>query len=161
MHFWPFYWYFCPFCYFGCKMTKNAFLGPKKAKIEKSEESDPSLFFDFTWKYVTQLFFGDPVAEKETLSFNFACFWSSNTSSHYLGVMWRGNQKRKSGGNFFSLDLPNGQACQYWNTSQTPLSSPVLLKDKWKAFYTLNGIILQIILRLKCSFLTSGMCSAK
>ena len=55
-------------------MTKNAFLRPKKAKIEKSEESGPKLFFDFTYKYVP--------------------------SSHNLGVMWRGNQKRKSGGNF-------------------------------------------------------------
>ena len=59
---------------------KNAFLRSKKAKIEKSEESGPKLFFDFTYKYVP--------------------------SSHNLGVMWRGNQKRKSGGNFFSLDLP-------------------------------------------------------
>ena len=48
---------------------------------------------------------------KLTLSFNFACFWSSDTSSHNLGVMWRGNQKKKSTGNFFSLDLPNGEAC--------------------------------------------------
>ena len=45
-----------------------------------------------------------------TLSFNFACFWSSNTSSYNLGVMWRWNQMRKSGGHFFPLDLPNGQA---------------------------------------------------
>ena len=27
------------------------------AKIEKSEESGPQLFFDFTQKYVSQLFF--------------------------------------------------------------------------------------------------------
>ena len=27
--------------------------------------------------------------------------------------MWRRNQKRKSAGNFFSLDLPKGQACPY------------------------------------------------
>ena len=51
-----------------------------------------------------------------TLSFNFACFWSSNASSHNLGVIWRWNQKRKSAGNFFSLDLPNGQACDSWHS---------------------------------------------
>ena len=110
MHFWPFYCYFGPFCHFKCKMKKNAFLRPKKAEIKKSEESGLNFFFDFTWKYVPQLFWGAPWAEKMTLSFNFACFWSSNTSSHNLGVMWRRNQKRKSGRHFFSLDLPNGQA---------------------------------------------------
>ena len=110
MHFWPFYCYFGPSCYFRCKMTKIAFLRPKKAKIKKSEESGPNFFYNFTWKYVPQLFLGAPWAEKMTLSFNFACFWSFNTSSHNLGVIWRWNQKRKSAGNFFSLDLPNGQA---------------------------------------------------
>ena len=38
------------------------------AKIEESEESGPQLFFDFTWKYVPQLFLGAPWAEKMTFS---------------------------------------------------------------------------------------------
>ena len=38
------------------------------AKIEKSLESGPQLFFNFTWKYVPQLFLGAPQAEKVTLS---------------------------------------------------------------------------------------------
>ena len=36
------------FCHFRCKMTKNAFLGPKKAKIKESEESGPKLFLDLS-----------------------------------------------------------------------------------------------------------------
>ena len=42
------------------------------AKIEKSEESGPQLFFDFTCNYVPQLFLGGPWAEKMTLSQKFA-----------------------------------------------------------------------------------------
>ena len=38
------------------------------AKIEKSEESWPQLFFDFTYKKVPQLFPGAPWAEKMTFS---------------------------------------------------------------------------------------------
>ena len=38
------------------------------AKIEKSLESGPQLFFNFTWKYVPQLFLGAPQAEIVTLS---------------------------------------------------------------------------------------------
>ena len=66
-----------------------------------------------------------------TLSFNFACFWSSNTSSHNLGVMWRRNQKRKSAGHFFSLDLPNEQA---WDThlyTQGPHGTGCLEEVAW------------------------------
>ena len=100
--------HFGPFCHFRCKMKKNAVLRPKKAEIKKSEESGPNFFFDFTLKHVPQVFFGPPWAEKMTLSFNFAFFLSSIPSSNNLGVMWRRNQKRKSAGNFFSLDLPNG-----------------------------------------------------
>ena len=51
-------------------------------------------------------YFGGPLTEKMTLSLNSACFWSSNISFHYLGVMWRKNHKRKSGRNFILLDLP-------------------------------------------------------
>ena len=38
------------------------------AKIEKSEESGPHLFFDITLNYVPQLFLGAPWAEKMTFS---------------------------------------------------------------------------------------------
>ena len=38
------------------------------AKIKKSEESGPNLFFDFTLKYVSQLFLGAPWAVKMTFS---------------------------------------------------------------------------------------------
>ena len=34
------------------------------AEIEKSEESGPHLFFEFTYKYVPKLFLGPPWAEK-------------------------------------------------------------------------------------------------
>ena len=44
------------------------------------------------------------------MSQNFACFLTSNTSFHNLGVMWKKNQKIKSAGNFFWLSLPNGEA---------------------------------------------------
>ena len=39
------------------------------AKIKKSEESEPQLFFNFTCKYVPQLFLGNPWSEKMTFSF--------------------------------------------------------------------------------------------
>ena len=103
-------------CHFRCKMGKNAFLRPKKAKIKKSEENGPNLIFNFTWKYVPELFLWAPGAEKMTLSFNFACFWSSNTSSHNLGVMWRWNQKRKSFGIYHYREAlkKNVNFCTIW-----------------------------------------------
>ena len=96
--FWPKKILFGPFSVIFCL---SAFLRPKKAKIEKkSEERGPNLFFNFIWNNVPKFFLWAPLAEKITLSFNFACFWSSNTSSHNLGVMWRRNQKKKSASNF-------------------------------------------------------------
>ena len=49
------------------------------AKIEKSEESGPQLFFNFTWKYVPQLFLGTPRAEKMTFSQKTARVWFDDT----------------------------------------------------------------------------------
>ena len=56
-------------------------------------------------KICPQTFLGAPWAEKMTLSSNFACCWTSDTSSHNQGVMWRYSQKRKTAGNFFWLSL--------------------------------------------------------
>ena len=49
------------------------------------------------------------------------------------------------------------------NSPSSPVLNSILSKDKWKVFYTLRGIILQIILRIHvhCSSLTSGMCRVK
>ena len=49
------------------------------AKIKKSEESGPQLFFNFTWKYVPQLFLGTPRAEKMTFSQKTARVWFDDT----------------------------------------------------------------------------------
>ena len=49
------------------------------AKIEKSEESGPQLFFDFTWNYVPQLFLGPPRAEKMTFSQKTGHVWFGDT----------------------------------------------------------------------------------
>ena len=49
------------------------------AKIEKSEESRPQLFFDFTWKYVPQLFLWPLGAEKMTFSPKTARVWFDDT----------------------------------------------------------------------------------
>ena len=49
------------------------------AKIEKSEESGPQLFFNFTWKYVSQLFLRPPWAEKMTFSQKTGRVWFDDT----------------------------------------------------------------------------------
>ena len=49
------------------------------AKIEKSEESGPQLFFDFTWNYVPKLFLGPPRAEKMTFSQKTGHVWFGDT----------------------------------------------------------------------------------
>ena len=49
------------------------------AKIEKSEESGPHLFFDFTWNHVPQLFLGAPWAEKMTFSQKTGHVWFGDT----------------------------------------------------------------------------------
>ena len=45
------------------------------AKIKKSEESGSHLFFNFTWKYVPQLFLGAPWSEKMTFSLKTGLVW--------------------------------------------------------------------------------------
>ena len=79
------------------------------ADIEKNEESGLIFFSSILLKNISPNFFWGPPglrkqhylpsAEKTTLS------------SLNPGVMWRRNQKIKSAGHFFSLDLANGQAC--------------------------------------------------
>ena len=49
------------------------------AQIEKSEESGPQLFFDFTWNYVPKLFLGPPRAEKMTFSQKTGRVWFGDT----------------------------------------------------------------------------------
>ena len=50
---------------------------------------------------------GALLAGNMTISLNFASFLSSNTSSLNLGVMWRRNQKRTSGGLLRNLLTPS------------------------------------------------------
>ena len=49
------------------------------AKIEKGRESGPQLFFDFTWKYIPQLYLGNPWAEKITFSQKTGRVWFGDT----------------------------------------------------------------------------------
>ena len=49
------------------------------AKIKKSEESRPQLFFNFTWKYVIKLFLRAPWAEKMTFSQKTGHVWFGDT----------------------------------------------------------------------------------
>ena len=99
------------------------------AKIEKSVESGPQLFFDFTWKYVPRLFLVAPWAEKMTISQKTGRVWFEDT---YFLNPW-----------CLPVNLP------YWSPLVTSL----------KLFYTSRPMCFPIPIPVNIKYLSSDTCT--
>ena len=91
------------------------------AKIEKSIESGPQLFFDFTWKYVPRLFLVAPWAEKMTISQKTGRVWFEDT---YFLNPW-----------CLPVNLP------YWSPLVTSLKLFYTSRPMWKGMTSDNWML--------------------
>ena len=115
--FWPLNCTFCQFTVLVCNLIILAVNWPKMhfngQNLKKWRKQIPLIFY-FTWKFGPQLFLGGPWAKKMTFSWNFACFWSSDKSSHNPWVLCGVRiQRENKPGIFFELQWTSASSMFY------------------------------------------------